>query len=89
MTGHAAGFARYWNRPMDGGWRRDFLFQFTFLVVLCTLGGAYPYIGAFFFSLTVLTWTREAIRGYRRGRRAGDRDEHHDRDDTWKDGMHG
>jgi hypothetical protein len=88
VAGHAIGFARYWNRPM-GSWRKDFLFQFAFMIVLVIQGFPYYYIGAFTFTLMVGLWTRLTIREYRAGKRPGNRCQHHDRNDIWKDGPHG
>lgn len=87
MTGHVIGFARYWNRPM-GSSRGDFLFQLGFLAVLSLQGKYYCLFGAFFFFSLTGAWTWETFKRYRRGERAG-RHRHYDRNDIWKDGLHG
>lgn len=82
---HVASFARYWNRPMDRDWASLFWFELAYLIVMCGQGGAYPLIGITVFGLVTGTWTQQSLRGYRRGKRAGDRSRTHDRNDIWKD----
>jgi hypothetical protein len=87
---HALPFWRCWNRPMESVWRLCFFIEFILLVYNAPLGLTWLAYSIFLFTATVILWTCETVRQYRKesgrndGPPGGDRFEVHDRHDIFR-----
>jgi hypothetical protein len=84
---HIWPFLKYWNRPLENGWARDFRINFIRLAGLSLFGPVWTLLGEGWFFATVVAWTIVSVREYRRsggaGKQGGDRFRVYDRNDIW------